>query len=250
MEPASTFCCGCSLRVGLATIMGFHLLACIMNIVIAFFTFVLHVSTIWAPWGPVIQMWITGLYFAGIPIIVSALYGVAKRIEAHIWLYFMYLAICFAIDTCALVDLFMWKDACSSTKSIIMILGQDFGEAFVCGMTRLGSWIFVLAAIILEVYCLYIVWSFCEDLRRNTPGPALWELIPSKAEAFKKKHNLIKAQPHAQDDVAGLAHAKMAGPYPYPYGSMEDLPVPTYTIFGGTEHELNFPLATPGDKNR
>lgn len=249
LEPASTFCCGCSLKVGLATIMSFHLLACFLYISLAFFNIVLHVSTVGATWGPVMQMWISGLYFAGIPMICSGLYGVLKRIEVHVWIYFMYLAVCFAFDTIALVHVFMWQDACTTNKSIITILGQDFGEAFVCGLTRLASWIFVLAAITFEVYCLFIVWSFCEDLRINTPGPSLWELIPSKAEAFKKKHGLQNSNLLSQDDVVGIAHAKLAGPYPFPYGSVQDLADPTYTIFGGSEHEMNFPLATAGDKN-
>jgi len=218
-------------------------------------------------------MWLTGLYFAGIPIIISAFYGVAKRIDASVWIYFIYLIICFVIDACALIYLFMWQDACHSTGTLIKILGEDFGKAFICGVTRIGAWTFVLVAISMEMYCLYIVWSFCEDVRRGTLIPTLWDLMNfSQVEQFMKKHALQRSEHGKTDafgrhsnDIVGLAHSKKPGPYPSPYGSFWSAPMtytmsggtspvkgfeaPTYTVFDGTEHDTNYPPHPQGPQH-
>jgi len=240
LQPATTFCCGCPLLVGVPIILGFHLLACFFYIGAAFSSIVLHVPSFGSAWGLETQMWMSCLYFAGIPIIICALYGVIKRLEANVRLYLFYLTICIAIDTIALIDQFVLHDACTTTSSIIRTLGQDFGEAFVCGITRIVSYlVIVVGGISLEGYCLYVVWSFCVDVHQGTTGPALWELIPGKLEAFRKKHTRHKDE--NDPDIVGFAHAKHPGPYPSPYGAMQDFGYPSHSILGGTEHDMNYP---------
>jgi len=234
------FCCGCSLMVGVPIILGFHLLACVVYVAMAFCGLVLHMHSFASAWGPVSQMALAMLYLCGIPIILSALFGVAKRGLVNLQLYLGYLSVCLVIDSIVLIHAFLWQDPCTTTGSFIKMLGQDFGTAAVCGFARVGSWTFTFAVLSLEVYCLYVVWSLCEEIRLGTCW--LWELKPGKEDSFNKKHSRDNGPKDSNyTDIVGLAHHKMQGPYPTPYGATEGFAAPNYKLLGGTEHDTNYP---------
>lgn len=239
LQAAPMFCCGCPLTLGVPIILGFHFLACILYIAAAFSSIVLHASSFESTWSLPSQMWMAGFYFSGIPIIMSALYGVIKRIDLNVMIYLIYLTLSFVIDTVALIYMFIWEDACKTTSSFISVLGEDFGTAFVCGLTRISSWIFVVACISIEVYCLYIVWSFCEDVRSGASAPGLLDLVTGKEDMFMKKHSRGQKSLES-NDIVGLAHHKLSGPYPSPYGALQDCTYPTHNIFGGNDHDMNY----------
>lgn len=237
LEPTSVFCCGCSLRVGIPIIMGLHLLACFFYIGAAFSNIVLHVATFGSTWGLVTQMWLTGLYLCGIPIIISGLYGVATRIEAHVRIYYVYLLACFVIDTAALIYSFVWEDPCRSSGSFIQMLSADFGAAFVCGLSRIFSYAFAIVTISMEAYCLYIVWSFIEEVRTGSSGPWLWELVPGKDGALNKLAMHNGDGEETDFDVVVDARYKL----PSSYGALQGYNrQPSNAILGGTEHNLNY----------
>jgi len=181
----------------------------------------------------------------GVPIILLAIYGVAKRMDVAVRFYLGYLLLTFVIDSVALIYVFLWKegDDCNAPGSFLSAFAADVGQAFMCGFLRIFSYVFVATGICAEVYCLFIVWSLCEDVHEGTSGPGLWELLPAKQAAFEKKNESVKGErlgPYA--DIVGLAHSKLPGAYPSPYGAMQFGNTGS-TIFGGREHEMNFPPA-------
>lgn len=241
LQPTSLFCCGCPLAIGLYIILGFHLLACIAYVVFTFSVFVLHVASVQLAWNPMIQMSMGGLYLCGIPIILAALFGVAKRVEVNVRVYLYYLTLMFVVDTVLLLLELFGTDACAANGGLINVLEADFGKAFVCGLMRISSYLIVAAAISIEFYCLFVVWSFCEEIHLGAAGPGLWGLFPGKDEMMKRKLGRTfgeRAGPYA--DIIGLAHSKLSGPYPSPYGALGNQ-LPSYRILGGTEHAMCFP---------
>lgn len=228
LRPASMFGCGCSLQFGVVVILTFHLAANLAYLGVTFSHIVLHYSTFsselsdWSPWA---QFTMIGFIMAGVPVILLALYGVARRMDVALRLYLGYLFISFIIDSVALIYFFLWKDndGCKGSGAAFSHMSEEVGAAFMCGFLRILSYIGVAVAICMEVYCLFIVWSLCEDIHEGTNGLALWELLPAKAAAFEKKHALHKGErlaPYA--DIVGLAHTKLPGAYPSPYGAMSD----------------------------
>jgi len=168
--------------------------------------------------------------------------------DVAVRMYLVYLLFTFVLDTLLLVYLILWKDNCSIAGDLNTT--ALFGRAFVCGFLRILSYLFVSVAITVEVYCLFIVWSLCEDVHEGASGPGLWELIEGKEEAFEKKHEEMRGEregPYA--NIPGLAYyANLPGAYPSPYnphnpyGAMGNSSV--CRIFGGSgmgeEHEMNF----------
>lgn len=189
-----------------------------------------------------------GFVMCGIPIIFAAMYGVVKRMDVAVRLYLLYLLATFVLDTVALMYLYLWRDSCDGPGTTMSKLISQVGKAFMCGFLRICSYLFVAVTISAEIYCLFIVWSLCEDVHEGAAGPGLWELIPGKEEAYLKKAYLKKNEegeregPHA--DIVGLATSHLPGAYPSPngpYGAFEEIGFGGNSIFGGRSHEMNYP---------
>jgi len=227
LRPASMFACGCSLQFGVVVILTFHLAACLAYLATSFSHIVLHSSVFssgLSNWDPVWQFSMIGFIMAGVPLILLALYGVAKRMDVAVRLYLGYLLLTFVIDSVALVYMFLWTNGgeCGAPGSILHAFAADVGQAFMCGFFRIFAYVFVAVAICAEVYCLFVVWSFCEDVHEGASGPGLWELLPGKEVAFQKKQDSCMGErwsPYA--DIVGLAHADLPGAYPNPYGTLD-----------------------------
>lgn len=195
--------------------------------------------------NPVWQFSMIGFVMCGIPIILAAMYGVVKRMDVAVRLYLLYLFATFVLDTAALMYLYLWKDSCDGPGTTMSKLSSPVGKAFMCGFLRIISYIFVAVTICAEVYCLFIVWSLCEDVREGAAGPGLWELLPGKEEAFKKNEG-EREGPHAC--IVGFATADLPGAYPSPngpYGAFEELGFDGNSMFGGRARGMNYPIS-PG----
>lgn len=179
-----------------------------------------------------------GFVMCGIPIIFAGMYGVVKRMDVAVRLYLLYLLATFVLDTAGLMYLYLWRDSCEGPGTAMSKLGSQVGKAFMCGFLRIFSYLFVAATISAEVYCLFIVWSLCEDVHEGAAGPGLWELIPGKEEAFKKDEG-EREGPHA--NIVGLVSSDLPGAYPSPYGALEEMGFGGNSIFGGRQHEMNYP---------
>lgn len=242
VQPTVVFCCGCNLIHGVYMILGFHLLACFGNILTGFMAVMFDFKGAVSCWGLALQIWFCGMYLGGIPIIASAAYGVWKRHAAGVWIYFTYLTICTAYDTTTLIKQYWLAEPCDTLHSFTVLLGTDFGESFVCGCVRLFAVIIVLSVFTVEFYCIYVVWSFCENVHLCVISEHLDDLIVNEHDKFKRMLHKYRDHSFPNDDVTGLPHAKTPGPYPSPYGSVEQSATyPHNPILGGTYHAMAYP---------
>jgi len=269
MLPALTqFCCGCPVVTGVYIIQVGHLAACVLLVWSVFENLVLRAPTLLANWSYSAQLLMIVLYLAGIPIILSGLWGTYKRIEAPLRLYIYYYLLNFAIDVIALVSHVLMNASCTSSGSLLKVLGVSFGEAFLCGVLVIGSYLFVGSAIFVMAYCLWVVYSFAEDIHDGFRIPMLSTLVPFGDPVFgHKKARYVghdgtigptidaRGRFHRDDrvqgvsakrdgpvaGVVGFANSRIPGPYPAPE-PVDSLGMPaTPTLFGGTDHEMNYP---------
>eukprot|EP00932_Pfiesteria_piscicida_P007050 SRR837773.17037.p1 GENE.SRR837773.17037~~SRR837773.17037.p1 ORF type:complete len:183 (-),score=21.78 SRR837773.17037:40-588(-) len=167
----------------------------------------------------------------GLPVIGGALFGIAHRVETNIRLYLYYLMLCFVMDVVLMVHAVLSEDVCRVAGTLVEVGASNFGEAFLCGTFRTISYVAVAAGVATEVYCLWVVWSFCEDLRDGKSGPELWELLPARDDIIQKTK---KAQEGPYGDIVGFAHSQVPGPY----GTVGEN---TSTLFGGGYHDTAYP---------
>merc|ERR1719284_1190298 len=103
----------------------------------------------------------------GLPLIGMAFYGLENRLEASVRLYLYYLFACFVMNTVqafySLVYMNQCTDSTSSDDIIYLFLGES-SHAFGCGLSRLVGYLLVSGIVTVEVYCLWLVWSFCADV--------------------------------------------------------------------------------------
>merc|ERR1719313_1164070 len=250
LKPASMFACGCKLSHGVTVIMLFHLAACLAYVSFTFMDIVLHMKQfgLLTTLSPLWQFSVIGFQLSGVVIIALALYGMKRQIEIALRVYLCYLLATFVLNTVLLVDYFVFRNSnCMSPGgSVGTHLTANFGLAFLCGFTRILSYVFVAAVISLEVYCLYIVWSLCEDVHEGVWGPGIYSLLDTKEEALTKEkdHNHHDRSQHwhfrnwmfyfgegPYADIAGLNGTKLPGPFPNPYATFDKME--TNQMFGG-----------------
>jgi len=173
-----------------------------------------------------------------------ALHGVYTRHAASVWIYFSYLTLCAILDITTMVTVFWWHDACDTMHSVVELLGHDFGEAYVCGCVRVWAVAFVTTVITIEIYCLFTIWSYCEDVHLGTIHESLEDLVLVAGSAAS--HNKYeKHKSHDDPEIlvhrGHLHHQKAQGPYPSPYGAVQQCAYPHYALLGGKDHTLDYP---------
>mmetsp|Transcript_43394 Transcript_43394/g.68715 ORF Transcript_43394/g.68715 Transcript_43394/m.68715 type:complete len:241 (+) Transcript_43394:81-803(+) len=238
LQPTNMFCCDCPLWFGAMLIMVCHFIACCWFLAVCFSNLVLH-WPIGFGWSPSMEILITALNVAGLPILVAGFIGAMKRSQISVRIYLCYLFVCFVFDTVWLVSGVLFHDVCI-TYGVPGHVTAHYGHAFMCGFLQTVSYFFVAFMILAEVYCLFIIWSFCEQLHFDDSGPPLSDLIHGKEAVFKKIHG-EREGPYA--GIVGLAHSKLPTAYPAPclghgaYGTIES-GAPTFSFFGGSEHHF------------
>mmetsp|Transcript_30010 Transcript_30010/g.72050 ORF Transcript_30010/g.72050 Transcript_30010/m.72050 type:complete len:229 (+) Transcript_30010:79-765(+) len=220
VKPANMFCCGCSLRFGTQFIATVHLIYCVAYICNASSNIIFRIPGMGFDVNLVEQTLCAAWCLIGLPFIMAALWGVASRLEVHVRVYVFYLAATLVVDTLFLIYFFFIQDACTMLPRAL----KASGTAFACGIARLIAVHFFFFSIAVQAYAVYIVWSFCEDLRTGGCGFGFGDLT-SVEEAKSDR----RAPVHAD-----ALHAD--------YGSIS---VPNYaaptTIFSGSYHETNYP---------
>mmetsp|Transcript_76464 Transcript_76464/g.177455 ORF Transcript_76464/g.177455 Transcript_76464/m.177455 type:complete len:252 (+) Transcript_76464:110-865(+) len=243
LNPLSMFCCGCTIRFGVGVILICHLAVCCFYVASACSNLIFHNPFFSSSWSPQAQLFYTAFSLVGIPTVLIALWGTVMRVEVNIRIYLFYLACSFLIDLIALVYLCLLEDPCNTVSSIVSAMTNESkstpwgGQAFVCGAFRILSYFFVSAVVCVEVYCLFVVWSLCEDVHSGRNGPELHELVPGKDDIILKH----KRQDGPYADIVGFSHSRVPGPYPSAYGTISTGMPGQPTIFGGTEHETEYP---------
>eukprot|EP00443_Scrippsiella_acuminata_P024920 CAMPEP_0115253712 /NCGR_PEP_ID=MMETSP0270-20121206/44814_1 /TAXON_ID=71861 /ORGANISM="Scrippsiella trochoidea, Strain CCMP3099" /LENGTH=217 /DNA_ID=CAMNT_0002669227 /DNA_START=178 /DNA_END=828 /DNA_ORIENTATION=- len=216
--------------------MVFHMAACLFYLCSVCSNIILLQPIFFSTWTVHAQLLYLAFSMIGIPIIASALWGVLNRIELNIRLYLYYLMACFVLNSGALVYFFLVDDVCDTVGSFVNLMASSFGEAFLCGAFRIFSYFLCAGGIAVEVYCLWVIWSMCEDVHEGKNGPELWQLIPSKDDIIQKSK---RPQDGPYADIVGFAHTQLPGPHPSPYGAID--PESESGIFGGTNHETAYP---------
>mmetsp|Transcript_45739 Transcript_45739/g.102832 ORF Transcript_45739/g.102832 Transcript_45739/m.102832 type:complete len:253 (-) Transcript_45739:42-800(-) len=244
LHPLSVFCCGCSVRFGAGAILLCHLAVCVFYVASACSTIIFHSPFFSSSWSYHAQLLYTAFSLIGLPTIAAAIWGVVERIEANIRLYLLYLVLSFLVDLVAMVYLCLVEDPCTSLKtmaaSIASSSGSNWaGEAFVCGTFRIASYVGITVAVLIEVYCLWVIWSVCEDVHGGRNGPELSGLMPTKESVIQKSR---RPPDGPYDSIVGFAHTKLPGAYPSPYGAISTSGMPGQSsIFGGSAHETDYP---------
>eukprot|EP00450_Noctiluca_scintillans_P007239 CAMPEP_0194491978 /NCGR_PEP_ID=MMETSP0253-20130528/10693_1 /TAXON_ID=2966 /ORGANISM="Noctiluca scintillans" /LENGTH=177 /DNA_ID=CAMNT_0039332781 /DNA_START=160 /DNA_END=693 /DNA_ORIENTATION=- len=156
---------------------------------------------------------------AGVTIICSASYGVYYRAEAPVRIYLFYLCGCFAASLVAILAFLITgdlcpKDAAVSEDDIVFLLVGDVGTAFACGVSHIASYLVLSAIATVQVYCLWTVWSFCEDVKDGPSMLHLHDLLDEKV--FQR----VRREAEPRTGMVGLVKAKVPGSHPYAYGAL------------------------------
>lgn len=230
-RPAAQFCCGCSVLHGIKFVLLLHFVInglCILEAVgLIFFP-----EGSWSGSSSLgVEAVVAGFCLAGLPIIVAAMWGVASKTEVVLRVYLFYLFLTFLFDSYFVLKIFFFSGGCSDLPHLL----QAMGEAFACGMVRLadGSAIFMAWAI--QIYFIYVVWSYVEDMAAGG-GPDLSDLLVDE-DTFMLKQR--KEDPFAS--IVGFGEH-----VPAEYGSVYDAAVDgglggSTRIFNGHRHEMAYP---------
>mmetsp|Transcript_127302 Transcript_127302/g.249458 ORF Transcript_127302/g.249458 Transcript_127302/m.249458 type:complete len:238 (+) Transcript_127302:139-852(+) len=232
LYPLTMFCCGCSVPFGVGLIMLLHLLANIAYVVCASMNLIAHHPVFTSTWSVHSQLLLVMFCLGGLPVIAGGLWGLVQRVEINLRLYLLYLTLSVVVVSAALVRFFLAGDVCANDGTFFESLESSLGEAFLCGTFRTLSYLWVSVAITLQAYCVWAVWSLCEDVRDGGGGPELSDLIPSKDAIIAKSKYYFEGP---QGGIVGFSRSSLPGPY----GSISV--EGESTIFGGSAHEMDYP---------
>mmetsp|Transcript_60861 Transcript_60861/g.157918 ORF Transcript_60861/g.157918 Transcript_60861/m.157918 type:complete len:237 (+) Transcript_60861:157-867(+) len=230
VRPMNQFCCGCSLSFGVMLILVFNLIINLFYVYTAFSNIILRIPTFGFNASPSTQTFNAALCLLGFPFIFSGIWGVIYRSENFLKLYFYYLLFAFALDISFLVSFYALNDVCSMMPSFL----TRHGAAFACGFMRISSTLFVIQVVIVELYCIFTVWSLCEDWATGCSGQGFPELLRDRGEPAMGKRRLAGGAYHRDE---------LVGPSSVGYGSFQGAPAlnSSEKIFRGKYHETSFP---------
>mmetsp|Transcript_89885 Transcript_89885/g.238801 ORF Transcript_89885/g.238801 Transcript_89885/m.238801 type:complete len:259 (-) Transcript_89885:74-850(-) len=245
LSPTSMFCCGCPVRFGVGSITLGHLVLCCFYVVSACCNLIFKDPFFSSSWSPLWQVIYAAFCLVGIPVTIMAFWGVLNHREVNLRIYLFYLACSCVVNLAFLIYICLIEDACNSVRFFMDSLSGDgrrqdipSGQAFACGVFRIASYLFVAIVVAVELYCLYVVWSMCEDVHSGRGGPEFAELIKAKdLEGFSQKRRRPAESPYAS--VVGFERGKAPGAYPSVYGTL--FASDRGSIFGGRNHETSYP---------
>jgi hypothetical protein len=228
IKPASQFCCGCTMKYGMKVILGIHFLASI------FFIIMTTGDVIWknhnfqvfptSGW----ELAVTGYSLAGLPIIALGLYGVLQRIEVHVRFYFYYMIMTMGLDLLYVLATFVLMFGCGG-----LITGE--GAAFACGASRATGFAFLFGSVVVQFYCLFFVWSFCEDLAEGGHAKSIGDLNYYSDVAKAKR---LQNDPYAA--ILGLSE-QVSGEYGSVYEAAATSGLGGSSKIFGNTHEISYP---------
>lgn len=157
-----------------------------------------------------------GWYLAGILIIVGALHGFYNRIETTVRIYFWYLFLTCVVYSGVLIVDFLIADTCVTLAHINPIYPENSGDAFKCGVTRVGGYSIAFVLILAQLHILWLVWSALQNLRRDAYTITEFSELLYGRDMLVKNYSLI----HSETDF--ITH-------------FQDTP------FGKSPHDLSYP---------
>lgn len=240
----SHFCCGClSLLVGLEIICLLHLLWCIFCIATASSSEPAYV--IGVKFSPAVQVINAGWALLGIPIIIGAGVGMLYRIEHQIRAYFWYSFATAFLNVCWWLSFLFSGDLC---KTIVGSEVQRMGNAFVCGFTDTFIFFWMLIILLINMYCVYIIWSASEEAGRSS-YPELMKysnalkshLMPLPTGGPKEEKKVLKFEEKGNRPAPVYGSAPMPPPPPAQYAT----PAPAFVRSVGPIQSAPMPVGMP-----
>jgi len=251
-SPANQFCCGCSISTGVRFWLFYHLFQNVSTVV--------HTlgAIIYAPLGASIvqggaddrpmQISIALFCLAGIPLIVLAIFGVKYKVEPLVRLYFIYMVCSAVLDWCFIAKRFIISP-CDHVPTAL----ENEGHSFACGVVRDVD--IVIAALLtgIQFYLIWIVWSFCEDMKQGGEGPELADLMNAPVKKMSMvggaygSNGIQEGDPNdnwCYTPLEAMAEANKTG---HPFGSFGSVYDGSSGLggakpmFHGRFHEMRFP---------
>lgn len=170
-RPASQFCCGFPLEVGVWLILIGHFLFNIYWVVSSVTmmydlqgktNFITALTT---------HCLVAAFCLVGIPLVLLAMWGMRRKQEVPINIYWYYLALSMIVDVGAI----FWSLVIHGPCEMMPMMGMQGGRAFACGAARMANGVVIVSLLGLQGYILFVVASYCEDLSM-CGGPDLSEL--------------------------------------------------------------------------
>jgi len=229
IHPMDSFCCGCSLDFGIWIMLFYNfiqscrfILTCVGEIVLSPNG---HLSM-----APAAEALNCAVALASLPFILAGWSGVKYQIEPHLRIYLAWLFAYVTLNT-VLVGIAIATSNCHDLDAF------SAGGAYACGALRAFHAAYAALWIIGSAYCLFIVWSKCEEL----------EYVDSKADFqgmlddSRAKYEAQLKKGLAQTGLYGLG-AALPPARPVQYGSLGS---PIFhgsgSIFGGKDHDMSYP---------
>mmetsp|Transcript_27434 Transcript_27434/g.79097 ORF Transcript_27434/g.79097 Transcript_27434/m.79097 type:complete len:248 (+) Transcript_27434:129-872(+) len=228
---ATQFCCGCSINFGVKFILGLHLMRNVAVVMAVVSNLCFRMGRVDIANSLVLETSMAGFSFAGLPVILLALWAVYHKVEAPIRLYLYYMVIGFVIDMAIIIDVFVINGPCQHIPNVF----SRGGLAFACGAARMGHLFAIVTFVSISLYLIFIVLSFCEDLARSGTGPDLSDLSWYKQADDRRKgdpldHIIQSFQPQLVDEYGSMNYQSGVN------GIGGSVP-----IFGGRHHQMLYP---------
>ena len=228
--PANQFCCGCSLRfgTGLVILVNVALIVLLLVRTIAALFYPEDFSSI----GDLpMQIFYAAFGLASIPFLCLGIHGVTRKDEISLTAYAFYLLLAAGLCSYLLVQLGM-SMTCASLPGDTKAVG-----AFLCGIIEIVAIVFVSLLVLLLVYCIYVVWSQCQDFALG--GHSKFSDLEDSYGSLETKrlleasHNILQS---FEDEGLGATFSSGAGGANGPVSGFGDS-----TKLFGYKHELRFP---------
>ncbi|CAK9088815.1 unnamed protein product [Durusdinium trenchii] len=221
LSPLSSCCC-CGVCTGTSFVAIIHFLACVAVVVNSILHFIFHMETYGSVWSPEGLLLVTMFALMGVPVTFAAMLGAWLKLESYVRAYLIYFLASFVVVTGLLSWGVLVKDPCMTAAALQGELAKTYGDAFSCGIVRIGAYLLVALTVLPQTYALWCIWSFCEELRVGIHAPALEDLVIGQDKVF-----LWNPQEPLKQSMRSAQYGAV------PVGG-------EHPIFG-SEHETNYP---------
>jgi len=230
MQPVNSCCCGFALDTGIKMILGIHAALSVFYMGTASANIVFDTPTLGSGVSYATQIFNCGFSLAGVPFIVLGISGVKYGNETHLRLYLNWLIFSLGLDT-LFVAAMVVQNTCAKLPGFLTARGGSFA----CGVSRIGSVVFVVLCLGIAFYLVFCVWSLCEDLKTIRSDRNFNVLIE---EALAEEESRIAKIKGGLFGVGPAARAQ----YPLVYGAIDTPGIAgSVPIFGGTSHACEYP---------
>lgn len=225
LPTTNVFLCGIPLDIGMNIILFFHLAFNFLYIGVTVNNIILMQGEgLLTDWNEETQFGMIALELIGIPIIVlTYLIGVSRRIDVACKIYLGYLFVNFVVDIYFLTYFFVVDDIQCNLAEATQT-ARIVGAAFMCGFVRIMSYLFVAICITIQVYVIYVVWSYVEDVHLGDGGPPLSSMLTKSRSIFQKERQAVEGGLTGKRNgpygkiVGTTIWGDNPGSYPSPYG--------------------------------